>query len=97
MFIKYLRQLNDSHRLSGMLILPIYRKTGSRVLGYEAFEIARDIQLVMDKLPELLDVAEQAETYLDWLRDSGIEGLGIAPLAAAVTRLNSVQVPGLAS
>lgn len=55
--LRYMYQQGSRDR-----ILPVFRKTGTRLLGADAFERARDIEVFMRALPYLLDVAEAAET-----------------------------------
>lgn len=47
--------------LRGSLVIPIYRKTGSRLLGEDAFTRDRDTETVMDVLPYIAEVIAEVE------------------------------------
>lgn len=57
-----LSMLNDGHTMSGLKVVPIYRKTGPKGGGDESYTRARDVESVMDALPKLLAVVEAAES-----------------------------------
>jgi len=62
-----LKALDEGHTMAGLRVVPIYRKTGSKVLGADAFELAPDVQTVMHALPQIVAVVEAATEMSDWL------------------------------
>jgi hypothetical protein len=57
--------MKRAHIDSGLKVVPIYRKTGSVVEGADAFSRARDVESVMDALPQIVAVVEAAESAAD--------------------------------
>ena len=47
--------------MSGRKVIPIYRKVGPKGGGDDSYERARDVESVMDALPQIVAVVEAAE------------------------------------
>lgn len=52
---------NRLKTLRGDRVIPIYRKTGPRMQGADAFTRDLDTEIVMDALPYIIDVVRAAE------------------------------------
>lgn len=64
-------------------VYPIFRKTGSKVEEAKAFKRARDVEAIMDVMPQIWNVIEAAET--DLLRSKRTE-YALADLEKALGR-----------
>jgi len=47
--------------MSGRKVIPIYRKVGPKGGGDDSYERARDVEVVMDALPQIVAVVEAAK------------------------------------
>lgn len=84
-----LKARKEAHIDSGLKVVPIFRKTGSLAEGSDAFSRARDVEAIMDALPQIVAVVEAAEAQglFDVLDDSTAYPLQKG-LARALTALD---------